>query len=180
MSKTKEVGLRSILINNPAQAKALEELKVVLIEKFGKNSEMYKRGVAVFIENVLRGEVIYGVPKLYSEYWQPYQTSNILHHITLKKNVEAIEKHGLEPRDPSPRPWAGMKAIFMGEPKDPLYIKSEQAVLDHVRKKGEQPMLLHIKTNNKLYKSIEPKRTFQVISVDPIAPTEIIQYQDLN
>jgi len=68
----------------------------------------------------------------------------------------------------------------MAEPIDPLYSRSEQAVLEHVRKRGGSPVLLHIKTNNELYKSVEAKRTFQVISLDPIRPEEIVHYEMLN
>lgn len=122
-------------MHNPTLARMLPELKAVLAEKFGEGSHMYEKGLAVLLDNALNGGVGYGIPTHYAEYWEPYQTRNILHHITTKKYVDAIRKRGLEPRDPSPRPWAGMKAVYMGEPSDALYGKSQHAVIDHVRKK---------------------------------------------
>ncbi len=177
MNEFQTTQLNEILARDRELAKKFAELKEVFAQKFGEDSDMYERATAIFLANALNGAADYGIPPLYSVYWKPYQTQNLLHHITTKKNVDSIRRHGLEPRDPSPRPWAGMKAVYMAEPNDPLYDKSEQAVLGHVRKKGENPVLLQIKTNNKLYKSIEPGRTFQVISVDHIGPEEIVDYQ---
>ncbi|HEX7259823.1 MAG TPA: hypothetical protein VF272_02725 [Candidatus Saccharimonadia bacterium] len=151
-------------------------LAEVLREKFGEDSDMYRDGIAAFLAGEKSGEI----PEPYRKYWEPYKTNNLLHHITIEKNIEVIRETGLEPRNPHPRPWTAMKAIFMGEPGDPLFAKSEQAVIKHVADKGDNPVLLKIRTKNKLYKSVEPKRTFQVISLDPIAPEEVVEYLPLH
>lgn len=158
----------------------LNQLVDVLIQKFGKDSRMYSQTLDLYKHNLKTGGPGYGIPKQYSEYWKPYTSDGILHHVTLRKNLTTILEHGLEPRDPFPRPWAGMKAIYMGQPDDPLYKKAEQSVLEYVRSKGEDPVLLSIRTKNRLYRSTEPGRTFQIISTDPIAPADIIAYDDVE
>lgn len=178
MSKSLPPSIAAILAD-PIHAKAFYQLREELVEKFGEESEMYQSSVAVFASNLRNGGTGHGVPEPYVKFWKMYVTDTILNHISLHKNIAAIKRNGLEPRDPFPRPWAGMKAIFMGEPTDPMYSRSEQAVIEHVKKKGERPILLHIKTRNRLYKSVEPRRTFQVISVDPIRPEEIVDFEEL-
>lgn len=121
------------------------------------------------------------IPKEYREYWEPYRGDKILLHITTKLNFENIKKIGcIEPRDPSPKHWTGMKAIFLSDPDDPLYPASLEHVLAHVKEKHEALIQLHIKTKNHLYRSIDPARTFQVISLDPIDIDDIVKVESLE
>ena len=121
------------------------------------------------------------IPKVYQHLWKPYQTNKTLFHLTTLANWEAITRLGyLEPRDPSPRNWAGMKAIFMADPDDPLYPSSLPHVLAHVKKKEEELVRLHIQTSNQLYRSIDPERTFQVASLDPIPIDQVIDVEPID
>lgn len=120
------------------------------------------------------------IPEEYRKYWQPYKTDKILLHLTTKANFENIKKVGhIEPRDPSPKHWAGMKAIFLADPDDPLYIESLKHVLAHVKEKQEKLIRLHIKTKNELYKSTDSARTFQVMSLEPIKIEDVVKIEDL-
>ena len=121
------------------------------------------------------------IPEEYRKFWEPYRTDKILLHLTTKANFENIKKIGhIEPRDPSPKYWAGMKAIFLSEPDDPLYAESLKHVLAHVKEKQEALVRLHIKTGNGLYKSTDPARTFQVISLDPISSDDILELEEVK
>ena len=121
------------------------------------------------------------IPEKYKQYWQPYKTKKTVFHLTTEINFKHIKKIGhIEPRDPSPKHWAGMKAIFLSNPDDPLYAGSLKHVLAHVKEKHKKLLRLHIKTKNELYKSNDPKRTFQVISLDPISIQEIIKIETLS
>ncbi len=121
------------------------------------------------------------IPEEYKKFWQPYRTDKALLHLTTKANFENIKKIGhIEPRDPSPKYWAGMKAIFLSDPDDPLYAESLKHVLAHVKEKQEDLIRLHIKTKNDLYKSTDPARTFQVISLDRISSEEILELEEVK
>ncbi|MDP2676097.1 MAG: hypothetical protein Q8O83_00195 [bacterium] len=123
----------------------------------------------------------HNIPKQYKQYWHPYKTQKTLFHLTTKINFKNIKKIGhIEPRDPSPKHWSGMKAIFLSDPDDSLYADSLKHVLAHVKEKHEELLRLHIKTNNELYKSNDPKRTFQIISLDRINIKEIIKIEILS
>lgn len=119
------------------------------------------------------------IPEQYRHLWKPYKTEGVLYHLTPKKNLEDIKSHGgLDPRDPSPKHWAGMTAVFLADPSDPLYEKTLPDVLQHVKDKHEEVVRLHIKTNNDLFKSVDPRRTFQVISLGKISFDDIIEVEE--
>jgi len=73
-----------------------------------------------------------------------------------------------------------MEAIFLADSDDPLYADSLKHVLVHVKEKQENLLRLHIQTKNKLYKSTDPARTFQVMSLDPIRVEDIIEVERLK
>jgi hypothetical protein len=121
------------------------------------------------------------IPEKYRQYWESYKTDKVLLHLTTRANLENIKKVGhIEPRDPSPKYWAGMEAIFLADPDDPLYAESLKHVLAHVKEKHKELLRLHIKTKNELYKSTDPARTFQVMSLDPIYLDDIVEMEDLQ
>jgi hypothetical protein len=120
------------------------------------------------------------IPSAYRQYWQLFQTDDELYHLTTITNLDSIRKQGLLPRDPRPKYWEGMEAVFMAYPKDPLYGETQSNVRAHVGEKGKKLVRLHIRTKNQLFKSIDPERTFQVISLDPIFPKDIIKYELVN
>ena len=121
------------------------------------------------------------IPEEYRKFWEPYITDKTLMHLTTRINLENIKKVGhIEPRDPAPKHWAGMKAIFLSDSDDLLYVDSLKHVLAHVQEKQEDLIRLHIKTKNELYKSTDPARTFQVISLDPISIKEILELENLK
>lgn len=99
-------------------------------------------------------------------------------HNTTVDNLAAIERSGfIEPRDPAPKHWAGLVAVFMADVSDQLYLPAMAEVLGHVGEKAEALVRLHIATRNVLYRSIDPRRTFQVISLDPIPFDEIVEVE---
>jgi hypothetical protein len=151
----------------------LFKLQAVLKQKFGEDSELFKAGIEVYRENVRRGGPVYGIPPPYLKFWEPFSPAGGLRHITTADNLPYILRSGLEPRDPFPRPWAGMPAVYMGDPSDPGYESSLGNLLDHARAKGGDPVLLEIHTTGRLHRCIEPGRTFQVISLDTILPQAI-------
>lgn len=119
------------------------------------------------------------IPEQYRKFWKPFNTDEILYHLTTAENLIKIKESGLAPKDPSPKYWGGMKAIFMAYPDDPLYEKTQKNVLAHVKEKHKSLVRLHIKTKNNLYKSVDPERTFQVISLDPIPTSDIVRIEEL-
>ena len=121
-----------------------------------------------------RVEVDPRIPERYRSLWRPALAVPELVHHTTTANLAAIEHLGvIEPRDPSPKHWAGLVAVFMADPNDPLYIRSLTEVLAHVREKDQKLVRLRIRTANALHRSTDPKRTFQVISLDPIPLGEV-------
>lgn len=113
------------------------------------------------------------IPEEYRSYWQPFTTKMVLYHLTTEENLQDIQKNGLIPRDPAPKHWSGLKAVFLSFPNDPLFKKTQKDVTEHVRSKGQNLVKLHVKTKNQLFRSTDPKRTFQVISLDRIPTFEI-------
>jgi hypothetical protein len=124
-------------------------------------------GVAWHSERVESGDL--RIPERYQKLWiAALAVSDLVHHTT-SANLAAIEQAGfIEPRDPSPKHWAGLVAVFMADATDPLYLLALTEVLAHVREKDEKLVRLRIRTANTLDRSTDPKRTFQVISLDPI------------
>lgn len=119
------------------------------------------------------------IPEAYRSLWEPITTKVILYHMTTRENLPSILAHGLLPKDPSPKHWAGLKAVFLSLPNDPVFKTAHHDVQAHVAEKGEEVVRLHIKTKNQLYRSTDPKRTFQVISLDQISPDDITMVEDL-
>ena len=139
--------------------------------ELGADSQMYRDAMAVF--DLHQGRSAHGIPAPYAKYWRPFRTNGNLYHITTQANLESIRRHGLLPRDPFPRPWAGMKAVYLADPTEPAYIDAQRHVVAHVRAKGGEPVLLKIHVPSQLYKSSDPSRSFQVISLDRIPPESI-------
>ena len=65
----------------------------------------------------------------------------------------------------------------MADPSDPLYVRALAEVLAHVREKDDALVRLHIRTTNALYRSVDPKRTFQVISLAPIVFSDVLRVE---
>ena len=114
------------------------------------------------------------IPTKYKKYWKEYKTKKTLLHITTLESYKNIIKIGyLEPRDPSPKYWAGMIAIFLSDPKDKIYKDSLKNVIAHISKKGKKLVRLHIVTSNRLFRCLDPERTFQVVSLESISVDDI-------
>ena len=114
------------------------------------------------------------------EFWRPYVADHILLHLTTAVYLDSIMAHGLLPRDPTTRHWAGTEAVWTSHPLDPLHESQMRDIHAHVASKGAEFILLHIRTNNQLFRSIDPERTNQVISLDPIAPSDIVRIEYLD
>lgn len=116
------------------------------------------------------------IPEQYRSDWSPWYTEGLLIHITKKEHWEEIQKHGaLEPRDPNPQHWAGMKAIFFFDEDHALTPEALEKMRAHVKKSGEQLVRLYIKTANQIYQSTTSDRAFHIMTLDPIPLKEIIK-----
>lgn len=75
------------------------------------------------------------IPQEYRKFWVPFKTRDtFLYHLTVKDNWEIIKTIGyLEPRDPAPKHWAGMHAVFMSDPHDPWFEENQRRVQKHVK-----------------------------------------------
>lgn len=115
------------------------------------------------------------IPEEYRRFWVPFKKRDtFLYHLTVRDSWEVIRTIGyLEPRDPAPKHWAGMHAVFMSDPHDPWYQENQKRVQKHVKEKGERLVRLRILTRNELMRCIDPLRTSQVISLDPIFLNEV-------
>lgn len=128
-----------------------------------------------------RTDVEERIPAEYRHLWVPYTSDKVLFHLTTADGLAGIKELGyIEPRDPVPRNWAGMRAIFMADSEDPIYEQSLPNVLAHARKKGDHLIRLHVKTKNKLYRSTDPERTFQIMSLEPLELNDIVEIEDLG
>ena len=155
------------------------ELEQVLRDKFGLDSRMYRQALDLFAANQQRGGPPDGIPHQYAEYWVPFTTTRDLHHVTSASEVDAILHTGLRPHDPHPRPWAGMKAVFLGDPAAPTYARSSPAVIDHVRQRGGDPVLIVVSTSADLFRCCEPGRTFQIACLTTIPPNDIVEVRSI-
>ncbi|HKY77866.1 MAG TPA: hypothetical protein VJS45_17160 [Acidimicrobiia bacterium] len=118
------------------------------------------------------------IPERYRKLWVPAGTVGELVHHTTTAHLAEIERAGfIEPRDPSPKHWGGLVAIFMADASDPLYGRALADVLAHVREKDDALVRLSLQTENVLFRSVDLKRTFQIISLDPIAFGDIAQVE---
>lgn len=118
------------------------------------------------------------IPHEYQSLWVPTDFNGVVCHLTTQENWAGIQATGhIQPRDPAPRNWAGMTAIFLANPDDLQYIESFPKVLAHVKKKHPHTLRLHIKTKNKLWRSLDPERLFQIMSLDPIDVSEIVKVE---
>lgn len=116
-----------------------------------------------------------GIPQQYLSDWIPYETDKILIHVTKKENWEQIQKIGrIEPRDPSPQHWAGMKAIFFFDEDKALAPEFLEKMKNHAKESDEELIRLCIKTNNKLYKSITKERPDHIMTLEPVEIKEIV------
>jgi uncharacterized protein len=118
------------------------------------------------------------IPEQYAPQWEPFITDGVLYHLTSRRSLEEMYRLGhIVPRDPAPKYWAGMQAVFMADPTDPRYEQTLPNVVKHVRNKREALVRLHIRTANELWKSTDPERTFQVMSLDPISIGDVVEVE---
>lgn len=121
-----------------------------------------------------------GIPERYKKYWIPYRTAKLLVHVTTVRNYSRMQKTGkIEPRDPSPQQWAGMKAVFLSDPQGSLYRRSVRKLLAHIKADRQKLVRLYIRTTNNLYKCNSPGRTFHRMSLNPISTKDIRQVEEI-
>ncbi|MDH4122150.1 MAG: hypothetical protein OEV94_10635 [Deltaproteobacteria bacterium] len=118
------------------------------------------------------------IPDAYLPFWEPYAGPGRLEHTTTLSNWLHIQACGyLEPRDPFPHTWSGMRAVFLSDRDDPHYNTRIPRVLNHVSKKGSPLVRLYLDSPRgrslHLFKSNAEGRTAQVISLEPIAVERI-------
>ncbi len=120
------------------------------------------------------------IPEEYGNFWVPYKPAGVLYHLTTAENYAKIVEQGfIKPRDPAPKHWAGMVAVFMADPTDSLYEKTLADVLAHVKAKHEKVVRLHLELDQPLFRSTDLPRTFQVASLTPISAEHIVKVEEL-
>jgi hypothetical protein len=96
------------------------------------------------------------IPERYRNLWAPADTVGELVHHTTTAHLAGIKRAGfVEPRDPAPKHWGGLVAVFMADASDRLYVRALADVLAHVREKDDTLVRLHIRTTNALYRSLD-------------------------
>jgi hypothetical protein len=118
-------------------------------------------------------------PKEYQKFWVPYTAEHILHHITTAIHLRNIIQDGIiQPRDPAPKQWAGLSAIFLSDPNDPRFGELYEEIVMHVREKHKHMVRLHIQTTNPLWRTGE-NGMFQIVSLAPIPVNDIQKIEEL-
>jgi hypothetical protein len=72
-----------------------------------------------------------------------------------------------------------MKAIFLFDASTPSYPKHRERLLVHAKQSGDELVCLYIETKNRLYKSNAPKRTSQIMTLEPIGLREIVRWESV-
>ena len=121
------------------------------------------------------------IPEKYKNDWAPLETKKTMVHVTPRKNWEGIQQVGyIEPRDPSPQHWAGMKAVFLFDEDKASTPEAKEKMKAYVQKSGEDLVRLYIQTKNQLFKSISPERPDHVMALNPIPLEEIIKVEEVS
>lgn len=107
----------------------------------------------------------------------PFQTTEILYCLTPADQVERITREGLLPHNDF---YADLPAVILAYSKDPLYSFVYEFSKAGFKKQGIPIVRLHIRTANPLYRSLFPNTTYQVISLQPIAPVDIIETEKIS
>ena len=105
--------------------------------------------------------------------WMPFRTDEILYCLTPLEHVEVVLKQGLLPRVE----FLEFPAVSMAYSVDPLYEPVHRFSVEACKRAGEPVARLHIRTKNALYRSLFPNRTYQIISLDPIKPSDIVHIE---
>jgi hypothetical protein len=116
------------------------------------------------------------IPAQLRSQWMPFQTSEILFCLTPAAHLETVLHEGLLPHDDY---FSDIHAIVLAYSKDPLYGPVHTFSVEGFRRQGLEMIRLHICTANRLYRSLFPNRTYQVISMDPISSGDIVKIEKL-
>lgn len=116
------------------------------------------------------------IPPRLRHQWMPFRTSEILYCLTPAEYVDTVIREGLVPRFAQ---YPGLKAILMAYSKDPLYEPVYRFAAEGFMRQGQPIVRLHITTGNNLYRSLLPNRTYEVMSLDPIIPSDIVNIQTM-
>ena len=114
------------------------------------------------------------IPPRLRHQWMPFRTTEILYCLTPAEFVDTVAKEGLVPRSDF---LPGLNTVLMAYSMDPLYEPVYRFAIEGYRRQGQGIVCLHIATNNTLYRSLLPNRTYDILSLDPIDPSEIVQIQ---
>jgi hypothetical protein len=116
------------------------------------------------------------IPARHKSLWMPFRTTEILYCLTPAKHLETVLREGLMPRLDF---FDDFAAIVLAYSRDPLYEPVHAFSVEGFRRKGEAMTRLHICTENQLYRSLFPNRTYQVISLSLIRPSDIMKIEKL-
>jgi hypothetical protein len=111
------------------------------------------------------------IPEQWRKFWQPVEIApSSLVHYTSPENAKAILNSGcIEPRDPAPRDWHGLKAVFMCDTTDPSYLDRLQLLLtEHFFSKSHILHALEISPQTNLFRCTLPERRSYHIALTPI------------
>lgn len=107
----------------------------------------------------------------------PFQTAEILYCLTPADHLTTVLREGLLPRNDY---FKELHAVVMAYSKDPLYEPVHLFSQAGFRKQGLEIIRLHICTNNKLFRSLFPNMTYQVISLEPIIAGDIVKIERIS
>jgi hypothetical protein len=116
------------------------------------------------------------IPPRYRSLWMPFRTTEILYCLTPAQHLETVLREGLLPRVDF---FEDFPAIVLAYSRDPLYGPVHMFSIEGFKRKGEVMTRLHICTENQLYRSLFPNRTYQVISLSLIRPSDILKIEKL-
>lgn len=111
------------------------------------------------------------IPKEWQKFWVPVTNMpKKLIHFTCPTSAAAIFATGyIEPRDPAPRDWHGLKAVFMCDPDDPTFSNRLDLLMgEHFFTRSPVIDAIEISPEGRLFQCILPERQSYRISLQSI------------
>lgn len=75
--------------------------------------------------------------------------------------------------------YPDVRAIILAYSVDPLYEPVYAFAIEGFKRQGHKVVRLHISTTNSLYRSLLPNRTYEIMSLDVINPTDIASVEHI-
>lgn len=115
--------------------------------------------------------MLHQIPPEYMEFWRPVKTPpDMLVHLTTPQNKRAIFASGkIDPRDPAPRDWYGLSAVFMFDTAHPTFGTRAALLLnDHLLRRSDRIDSIWIEPKGQLFRCKDPARSSYLLSLHAI------------